>query len=64
MPATPTSTTSATSSGSAAAASSEMQGLSFSSIKARFQKIRRSARERRKLGVARPSVLKEVNHFS
>ncbi|XP_070193286.1 uncharacterized protein [Littorina saxatilis] len=39
----------------------DTMGLSFTSIKARFVQIRKSARERRKSGVARPSVLKEVH---
>lgn len=43
-----------------AAVTPEAVGLSISSIKARFQKIRKSARDKRKLAVARPSVLKEV----
>ncbi|KAL8581959.1 hypothetical protein ACOMHN_027941 [Nucella lapillus] len=46
----------------ASSSSSDALGLSLSSIKARFQKIRKSARERRKGGgLARPSVLKEVH---
>ena len=52
-PSTPTTATAST-------PSSETSGLSFSSIKARFQKIRKSARDRKKFGADRPSWLKEV----
>lgn len=45
----------------AGATAAEAGGLSLSSIKARFQKIRKSAREKRKSGMVRPSVLKEVH---
>lgn len=36
-------------------------GISFSSIKARFQNIRRSGRDKQKSGLSRPAVLKEVS---
>ncbi|KAK7481794.1 hypothetical protein BaRGS_00026941, partial [Batillaria attramentaria] len=39
----------------------EASGLSLSSLMARFQKIRKSGREKRKSGMLRPSVLKEVH---
>ncbi|XP_076448125.1 uncharacterized protein LOC143284890 [Babylonia areolata] len=61
-PTTPTEKASSSTTPTLTSASSpEPSGLSFSSIKARFQKIRKSARERRKPGQARPSVLKEVH---